>query len=246
MIRFFLVACLLLSSSLNAQLEITTKRAVRTYSVQEVELKGLASSTQVRVKVTDSKRRPVPYSRIGNSKTRYEIRGSGKVWFEVTCIDFKTNMFDEKEIVIDLDAGNDVTPDNEEDVDDNPFDPPSPPGPKEYDGPNKYGLGKVSFDNAPRYSADIVKTYNDAAEFLFGRPSIKVMSIRKGDRRANTDYVLPVWIHLKMKPIYQSDERWKKWYEAVMSKLMKMEETTSTKDWYGAIKEIAIGLEARK
>ena len=140
-------------------------------------------------------------------------------------------------------------PDDGDDSDENSDD--TDPGPGEYDGPNKFGLGQLSFDNAPAYNQKVVAIYQQGADHLFGRPGpeIKVIRVEDTDSRHNTDYELPVWLANQMQPIAAGNQKWRAWYAKVMAKSGELSQEGKIKtiyDWFEALREMAAGVEARK
>lgn len=226
-------------------LEIDSTTEQRTYSVTVVSVKA-PDTAQIRVQATDKNRIPVDMKKLDDRQ--YEIRSSKpQVWFRVTCIDFKSQFFDDKEVVLVLDGDNIVPPDDDDDGKDDDTDPPDPPD--KYDGPNALGLGKLSYDHAPRFDNDVVKIYKAAGDYLFARPELKVMKVQSDDPRKNTDFVLPVWIKQQMDQKVAQNSDWERWYMRVMQQAFKLnreKKITSLRDWYSAWNEIAAGVEARK
>lgn len=219
-------------TTLSAQLEV---RPIENPSV----VVESSATAQISVTAEDIKRQPVAVRRVGSSNV-WELIGDGRIWVRVTAIDFDNKTFEEKTL--------EVVSDKIED-DDSPFDPPDPPQPGDYDGPNRYGLGQLSFDTAPGYNADVVRIYKAAGEYLYGRPSQKVMWVERDDPRADSDYLVANWLRNQMTPIVQGNGDWRKWYESVMQRAFKLNgqaEIVKIEDWYSAWNEIAAGVEALK
>src|SRR5690606_35899658 len=69
-------------------------------------------------KASDAKREPLATEQIGERK--FLVRGSGKVWIAVTCVDFARQIFEEDAFTIDIGASPEPIPP----------DPPAPPEPE--------------------------------------------------------------------------------------------------------------------
>ena len=122
--------------------------------------------------------------------------------------------------------------------------PPTPgrpgPTPGEYDGPNQFGVGKVSYDKAPMYDAEVVNMMVRAAEHLYGRPTLKVIYTTEKEKN-KTDYNVLVYIK------NQLDPEWADWYNAVFDHLESESlGVLELRDWYEALREAAAGVERRK
>ncbi len=120
---------------------------------------------------------------------------------------------------------------------------PDPEDSGEYTGPNKYGIGKVSFDSAPKYSREVAKLIRDAAGHVKGYPTLKVIGTPDSNIIGD-DYVLFVWLNKKM----AKHEDFKGWYNDCINHMLYsgMETGSTTDDWYLYLIEMAQGLEARE
>ena len=121
--------------------------------------------------------------------------------------------------------------------------PDPQPGPhNEYDGPNKHGIGKVAFDNAPAPSKEVSQLIRRAADYLKGYPILKVIS-NPGDSQKPADYVLFHWLNKEMlkHPEYAD------WYAACIKHMQEtdMDAGVSTDRWYLYLIEMAVGLETK-
>ena len=134
---------------------------------------------------------------------------------------------------------------NDDDGNDDDGDVPPDPD-KGYDGPNDFGLGQLAFDKAPGYDAKVAEIFAQSAEYLFGRPELKVIAVEQGDPRFGSDFVIFEWIKKQMSP-YR--EEWGEWETALMRASIdaaRAQKIRTLNDWYGAFKEIQAGVEARK
>ena len=229
-----IILALLCSVASGQTLELKPSTKTISYSVSVVEI-AAPKTAQLSISVSDINRQPVPFEKL--DATTYQINATGKVWFRAVAIDFDNKFFAEQTIEVDADTDG-VSPPG-------PIDPP--PGPViEYDGPNEFGLGKLSFQTAPKYDAKVVAIYNAAGEYLYGRPSQKVIAVAGTDGRNGTDYELPLWLKNQMA---SQDDSWDAWYIAVMDRLYTLNASGKvrlTEDWYRSFREIAAGVEARK
>lgn len=119
---------------------------------------------------------------------------------------------------------------------------PGPDTVPEYDGPNKHGIGKVSFDNAPASSKEVSQLIRRAADYLKGYPILKVIS-NPGDKQKPADYVLFHWLNKEMlKHPKHAD-----WYAACIKHMQDndMNAGVSTDVWYMYLIEMAEGLERK-
>lgn len=126
-----------------------------------------------------------------------------------------------------------------------PVEPPIDPPSDEYDGPNEWGLGSISYNNAPSHSAAVVDTFNRAAEYLKGRPSLKVL-YTDDPVKNRTDYNVNVWTKNQMQS-HSATSDWVAWYNAVYARMQELNQQGLTLDqWYSAFNEVAAGVEAKK
>jgi len=222
-----------------AQIEVTP--GVETVEIPIVTVKA-PSTAQVTLHAETKEREPIKTTRKDNNVWQIHAQ-SGKVWIYVRSIDFTNEKFDEKRLTVDVeDLGFFPPP---PDPDPNPDPLPS----AEYEGPNKFGLGKLSFEMAPEYSEKIAGIYEAGAEMLYGRPMQKVMFVERNDPNRETDYVLPKWYSSQMTPLAPPGSDWRKWYDAILDRaftLNSSKKIQTTEHWYEAWREVAAGVRAKK
>ena len=112
-----------------------------------------------------------------------------------------------------------------------------------YDGPNDFGIGEVSYNNAPGYSAEVVDLINRAAGYVKGYPSVKVIGTPDTGSRGE-NYLLFNWLNKEM----AKHPDFSLWYVACVNHMKKtgMDIGTPTDDWYAYLLEMADGLQHRK
>jgi hypothetical protein len=120
---------------------------------------------------------------------------------------------------------------------------PKPDVTGEYTGPNKHGIGKVSFDSAPKYSDEVASLIRDAAGYVKGYPTLKVIGTPDSSI-VGEDYILFVWLNKEM----LKHSEFGGWYRDCIEHMHAngMETGTSTDKWYLYLVEMAQGLEARE
>jgi hypothetical protein len=195
-------------------------------------------STKTKIRASDSSRNPLEVKSLGNGF--WEISGAGRIWIEVTVFDFKRDIFEDQQFVLDIDGTS-------------PGPGPGPnPGPTPDDVPNKYGLGAVAFSKAPREpgtAREYARIYRQSADFLYGRPSLKSVYSSKHEDAANPDKNLLAWIVVQQKSVSTSNaEGWKAWHLAINAALIAAQTKTqfSREDWFAALNEISLALEKVK
>ena len=185
----------------------------------------------------------------------YEVRSSGKSLVIVSAWDAATGWSQQTDLRVDAGNGPNPPPDPpgpgpDPDPDPDPPTPdPDPPTPSDYSGPNKWGLGKLSFENAPENNKTVTSIYKDAAGYARGHPEVKAITVESGHPWAGTDKIISIWIGDKMNPVASADSRWVDWYTKVHEKLdelAKAKKIRFTTDYYEAFFEIASGVEAKK
>lgn len=89
-------------------------------------------ASMISVKASNAKREPVDVQKI--DATKFLVLGQGKIWIDVTCIDFEKQFFDQKQFTIEVGADPTPAPDNPDEPDqpDNPE--PNPDMPTDFDG----------------------------------------------------------------------------------------------------------------
>jgi hypothetical protein len=195
-------------------------------------------STKTKIRASDSTRSPLEVKSLGGGF--WEVSGTGRIWIEVTVFDFKKDIFEDQQFVIDIDGTS-------------PGPGPGPnPGPTPDDVPNKYGLGSVAFTKAPKEAAtarEYARIYRDSANFLYGKPSLKSVYSPKHEDAANPDKNLLAWIILQQKSVNTSNaDGWKAWHKAINEALVESQKKTqfSREDWFSALNEISQALEKVK
>src|SRR5690606_2151226 len=78
-------------------------------------------------KASNVKREPVAVTKLDT--TQFLVEGSGRIWVDVTCIDFEAKIFEQTQFIIEI--GSSPEPDEP----DNPDEPDEPDNPDEPDGP---------------------------------------------------------------------------------------------------------------
>ena len=162
---------------------------------------------------------------------------SGRVRVQVIVLDADNRVKDIRVAVVGVGDGGNVDPQP------TPEPTPEPETDNEYNGPNDYGVGRISFENAPSGDDAIVKLFRSAAGYLKGRPELKVLAT--DDRTLNnTEYNIFVWLDSNM----QRKPEWADWYRKVMAqaKPAGVEIGSPINYWVGYFNEIASGVEAKK
>lgn len=193
-------------------------------------------STKTKIRASDSSRNPLEVKGLGSGF--WEISGVGRIWIEVTVFDFKRDIFEDQQFILDID-GTSPGPDPN-------------PGPTPDDVPNKYGLGAIAFSKAPREpdtAKEYARIYRQSADFLYGRPSLKSVYSSKHNDVANPDKNLLAWIVVQQKSVSTSNaDGWKAWHLAINEALIASQKKTqfSREDWFAALNEISLALEKVK
>jgi hypothetical protein len=86
-------------------------------------------ASMISVKASNAKREPVDVQKI--DAVKFLILGQGKIWIDVTCIDFDRQFFDQKQFTVDIGVDPTPAPDNPDDPDDPE---PNPDLPADFDG----------------------------------------------------------------------------------------------------------------
>lgn len=252
--RNSILALLLLTSSALAQLQVdvgeatvmsTTKVVVTTELVNasgqvidsvvetgEPSIPAMGKQTIVTVRTEaanvsifadDINRDPVELTRVG--KFTWLIP-PGKIWLDVRAIDFDKNIYETTRL-------------NVEGI-----------GPKA-DAPlvdNEYLVGQASADNAPQDKITrklIASHHRQAAEFLYGRPTLKSVSSENDDGPGGNVFA---WLNLQAQnmkcPDVETCKQWAVWRQAVGQAFQESQEQRqfSKADWYKAFNEIAESL----
>jgi len=127
--------------------------------------------------------------------------------------------------------------------------PNPPPGPEPNpDISNKYGIGQIAFDNAPTDEngrKQFADWYQQAGEFLYGRPSIKIVA------DASMPNSVFGWLAEQMNnypcPDPETCNQWKEWRNKVNAAFVESQKKTqyTREDWYSAFNEVANALEKK-
>jgi len=207
-----------------------TSQGVVTTSKQKVALlkiETLATAIRCKSKTTD-------IDKI-DPKT-FLISTPGKHQIDVLAIGLIDGnlFFDEQTVQVELGQG--------------PNPPPVPPGPTP-DVDNTYGLGKIAYEKSPQditgaaYYADI---WQRAGEFLYGRPSIKVIA---EDDNPNSVFL---WVRNQLEaypcPDPETCKQWTQWRADIAEAFILSQQARqySRETWYAAFNEIANALKVKK
>lgn len=130
-------------------------------------------ASMISVRASDSQRKPVEVRKI--EATKFLVLGQGRLWVDVTCIDFERQFFDQSQFVIDVGDSPDPEPEPDPDEPDNP-DPPDVPD-DAFDNIGKRvaaaAIGKPSNES-------IAKIYKKWAEAVVSDPTLTVSSASGG------------------------------------------------------------------
>lgn len=138
-----------------------------------------------------------------------------------------------------------------------PPEPPKPDDPVDPDipdeVPDKYGVGKVAYQMAPR-DASISKyaeIYRRAGDFLFGIPSLKFIVSSNVTHSKDPGRSVTAWITQQYGLVQCADQstcdKWVEWQSAVADALVESQQRRqfTRDDWYAAFNEIATALKAK-
>jgi len=220
--------------------------------IQQVRVIKIETPNDAKTKITfsDKNRKPIQLKKSSNGSYDIpdeELKALGSIWVHAIYIDFKNETFDD--IETEIKYGDSVSPVPNPVPVPPDVEPVPVPVPSVYDGPNKFGLGKIAFDSAPSNDAAIADIFVKSGNFLFGNPQQKVIYIDPTDARSNTDYNLIIWIEKQMSPSINSNPEWGKFYDLVMLKLKELNKdrkVIESVQWYDAFNEIASGIKAKK
>lgn len=191
--------------------------------------------------VEDGNDDKIPYVTL--DKGVFQINGTGII--KVQIVNPSPFYFNRWKIVLGPPAPPPVPPP----VPPNPPNPPNPPTPSPVD--NTYGVGKTAYDLAPRNAemiAKYAKIYEQAGEFLFGRPSLKAIAFDKPADSANPDRSVLAWMNREINNIPCPDlavcQQWKEWQTGIRAAFTAAQanQQFTTKEWYGAFNEVAAAL----
>lgn len=197
-------------------------------------------AANVEVSVSDQSR--IPFAAEQLTDKIWIIDKPGRWWIDVTAIDFDKNIYGRKQAV--LDVGGD-TPGPGPD----PGPGPTPPGPVA----NEYGVGIPAYKNAPKHAStasDYSRIYQQAADFLFGVPSLKFIVSSNEAHSTDPNRSVLAWIAQQQSMVQCPDpttcEQWKRWQKAVSDALVASQKSRqyTRQDWYNALNEISRGVGA--
>lgn len=232
------LASVLISSIAFGQLTVETQSATQVLGLQNAEKIGngvfvdagieikktsvvlviaTTDASNITFEASDEKRLPVEFEQL--TPTTISIDSAGKTWVDVTCIDFKQNIYDRKTVVVQLGSNPDPVPPPQDEID------------------NAYGVGKLAYEKAPKESRDkVANTYRKAADFLYGRPSAKTIE------------QTIEWLDAELTLVTNASDPWREWQLEIGTALMESQRQRNgftRDDWYAAFLEITKALEAK-
>lgn len=222
---------------------VTTGEPADAGSVGKNLIEVVSAAANVTVYASDINRRPVEVAMLPESTNRPRlytlVDAKGKVWVRVSVIDFGLQLFNEQTIVVD--AGGTVDPVIPPDpIPPNPIiDPPD----SEVD--DTYGVGAVSAKLAPddlATRAIVAGQYRQAANFLFGDPTLKTINNANGNTPENNVFQWLAKAANEMDcPDLETCKKWAEWRGAVAQALNATQDTRqmTRQDWFLALNEVA-------
>ena len=232
------LASVLISSIAFGQLAVKTQSATQVVGLQNAEKIGegvfvdagieikktsvvlviaTTDASNITFEASDEKRLPVEFQQL--TPTTISIGSAGKTWVDVTCIDFKKNIYDRKTVVVQVDSTPDPVPQPQDEIDDT------------------YGVGNLAYKKAPKESrGKVANTYRKAADFLYGRPSAKTIE------------QAIEWLNAELTLVTNASDPWRAWQFEIDTALMESQRTRNgftRDDWYAAFLEITKALEAK-
>lgn len=125
---------------------------------------------------------------------------TGRVRVQMIVIDEDSRLRDIRTIVVDVES---PTP--------SPVPPPKPPTPDGgYDGDNDLGVGQLSFTESPAYNEEVCEIIKQAAQYLRGYPSLKVVHSPVPSIN-NSDVNVYYWLDRQL----ESYPEWSSWHSKV-------------------------------
>jgi hypothetical protein len=249
---FFVTACLLLSAIASAQVETTVTRKKALLGVTNPQVQGnrILVGDDSNVSVTDvvllEVRSDYKFqrvkARVGGNRVEpekltdnvYLFAGAGSYVVEVTVFDPDKGI-DDAEIKFDI--GGKPTPPK-------PPEPTPEPEPQPEVVPNDYGVGLLTFTETPDDTANATKfaaAYRAAAGQLFGTGG----TLRSIDKILS---YLQATVAGRQCADLAKCEQWGKW-KTKLDAAMKAEQSRRTvftrDDWFKALTEVAVALEAK-
>jgi hypothetical protein len=247
----FVTALLLLCSLVQAQVETTVTRKKALLGVTNPQVQGnrilvgddsnVSVSDVVLLEVKSDYKFQRVKARVGGNRVEpekladnvYLFAGAGSYQIEITCFDPDRGI-DDAELTFDI--GGKPTPPT-------PPEPTPDPEPQPEVVPNDYGVGLLTYQQAPADAANLqkfAKVYRDGAGKLFGQGGL-----------ASIDKILSD-ISAAVAGRQCSDlakcEQWGKW-KTNLDEAMKAQQAKrgsfSREDWFKALTEVATAMEAR-
>jgi len=250
---FFVTACLLLCGLVSAQVETTVTRKKALLGVTNPQVQGnrILVGDDSNVSVTDVVLLEVKSdykfqrvkARVGGNRVEpeklgdnvYLFAGAGSYVVEVTCFDPDRGI-DDAELTFDI--GGKPTPPK-------PPEPTPDPEPQPEVVPNDYGVGLLTFTETPDDTANATKfaaAYRAAAGRLFGTGG----TLRSIDKILAD---LQATVASRQCADLTKCEQWGKW-KTKLDAAMKAEQSRRTvftrDDWFKALTEVAVALEAKQ
>ena len=125
---------------------------------------------------------------------------TGRVRVQMIVIDVESRLKDIQTIVVDIEG---ATP--------SPTPPPEPLPPSDgYNGDNDLGVGQLSYTEAPEYNEEVCEIIKQAAQYLRGYPSLKVVHSPVPSIN-NSDVNVYYWLDRKL----ESHPEWSSWHSKV-------------------------------
>jgi hypothetical protein len=250
---FFVTACLLLCSLVQAQVETTVTRKKALLGVTNPQVQGnrilvgddsnVSVSDVVLLEVRSDYKFQRVKARVGGNRLEpekladnvYLFAGAGSYVVEVTVFDPDKGI-DDAEIKFDI--GGKPTPPK-------PPEPTPDPEPQPEVVPNDYGVGLLTFTETPDDTANATKfaaAYRAAAGQLFGTGG----TLRSIDKILSD---LQATVAGRQCADLAKCEQWGKW-KTKLDAAMKAEQSRRTvftrDDWFKALTEVAVALEAKQ
>jgi hypothetical protein len=185
------------------------------------------------------------------SDTSYEITQRGKWWITAKVHDREKDIWGEAELFLEL-GGTTPKPPGPNPPGPNPPGPnPPPPSPV----PNAYGVGQAAYQSAPRDIATAARysvIYKQAADFLFGVPSLKFVYSSNDPQNNDPARSISAWIAQEQSKIPCTDkatcDAWKACREKVKQAFFASQSSRqyTRQDWFNALNEVSKAFEAVK
>lgn len=215
MVKRLILTLIILVAPLTASAQISSPETVKPGQAAHLVYEDASAGDVVRWEVLN----PFPEPELNTIRTRYGVDlivdppcgWVGKIRVQCIVVGADERVKFIGTVVIDVKG---------EVVDPEPVDPdPKPPEPEpkpEYNGPNSLGMGLISYENCPKYDARVANICENAAGFLRGYPSLKV--VRANGSRRGTDYEVYVWLDNALKGYPEFAD----WYGECMKYKAKM------------------------